>query len=259
MQLAFSDGSHIVDNPAQYAAAHARLRGVGATAPLDAGSIAGIAAQGAATAGGILGGLSALGALAPEFAIAGPIGAAIAGLVSIGLLIASEFSGCGQTCIEATSIANQVGAYLVQMLNTYMNAPVHYASMQQAYLVQWDAAFAALTKACSDPSLGQAGVNCIADRQRGSCKWHTSPGGWQQQNGTWVYVSPGQDGSGTACWDWYIGSRDPVANDPTVVPDPVVNPATGTLTSGTTSGASIMPLVLIGGGIVAAVLLLGND
>ena len=274
MQLAFSDGSHIVDNPAQYAAAHLRLGGgvVGIGATQDAGSIAAIASQGAATAGGIVAGLSAMGALSPMFALAGPIGAAVAGLVSIGLAIANVFSGCGNTCVEATSIANQVGALLVQMLDTYMAAPIHYASMQKAYLVQWDAAFAALTKACSDPSLGQAGVNCIADRQQGACHYHTSPGGWQQQNGQWIYVSPGADGSGNTCWNWYTGSRDPVANDPTVVPDPVgaiVDPTTGDVTGITPTGdgslftlpggASIGPLLLIAGGVGAAMLLLGSD
>jgi hypothetical protein len=185
----------------------------GLAGPLDPQSqqIASIAATGVSTAAGILVSLGTIG---------GPVGAAIAGLVSIGMLIANQFGGCGQTCVEATKIADQVGALLDQMLQTYLAAPVHYKSMQTAYLTQWDAAWTALEQACGNPQLGDAGVRCITDRQRGSCKWNTSPGGWQQTSGTWTYVAPGPAGSGSACWNWFVGSRDPVANDPTVVPDP---------------------------------------
>lgn len=256
MQLAFSDGSHYVD-PRSMEMARARLHGMGALDP-QSQQIAGIAATGATTAAGIL---IALSVAVP---IVGPI---VAAITSIGIAIANAFGGCGNTCVAATHIADQVGELLVQMLDAYMSAPVHYKSMQTAYLVQWDAAWNALVHACSDPNLQAAGQRCISDRQRGSCKWHTSPGGWQQQGGTWVYVAPGQDGSGTACWDWFVGSRDPVANDPTVVPDPVgatVN-ADGSVTPNPLSsifgagGASLGPVLLIGGGIAAALLLLGSD
>lgn len=266
MQLAFSDGSHIVDNPAQYFAAHRRLGVHGLGAAGDAGSIAAISAQGAATAGGLLAGLSAMGALSPAFAIAGPIGAAVAALTSIGLAIANVFSGCGQTCIEATNIANQVGAYIDQAFYAYMNAPVHYASMQKAYLTLFDSTWAAMVKACSDPTLGAAGQRCISDRQAGSCAYQTSPGGWSQGPNGWTYTDYGANGSGTTCWNSFIGRRDPVANDPTVVPDPVgaiTDPTTGAVTGiqppSVFSGSSAMPLLVIGGAGLAAILLLGND
>lgn len=262
MQLAFSDGSHIVDNPAQYFAAHRRLgvRGLG-----DAGSIAAISAQGAATTGGLLAGLAAMGTLAPEFALAGPIGAAVAGLVAIGLAIANQFQGCGQTCIAATSIANQVGVILTNNFNTYMDAPVHYASMQKAALNNFDIAWAAMVKACSDPALQAAGQRCISDRQAGSCAYQDPAGAWvQASDGSWSF----QGSAGPNCWNWFTGLRDPIANDPTVVHDPVgaiTDPTTGAVTGiqppsifgGTV--ASLGPVLLIGGGIAAALLLLGSD
>ena len=192
--------------------------------------------------------------------IAGPVGAAIGASIGVILAVASMFKGCGQTCIAATHIVDQVGAQLVEMFNAYMNAPVHYQSMQTAYLQAWDAFWQSVVQACGDPSLGQAGVNCVADRQQGACHYHTSPGGWSKDaNGNWKYVAPGANGSGKTCWDWFVGTRDPVAQDPTVVPDPtptstvasIANSVPGlqtaeTILSNITSGG-ISPLLLIGG------------
>lgn len=223
-----------------------RRRGVGALDP-QSQQIGQIAAAGVSTAASTLVALSA---------ITGPVGIAIAGLASIGLMIANAFSGCGQTCVEATNIANQVGALFDQMLNTYMSAPIHYKSMQTAYLQQWDAGWNALQAACSNPQLGAAGQRCISDRARGSCKWHTSPGGWQQQNGTWVYVAPGPDGSGSTCWDWFVGSRDPVANDPTVVPDPTPLSSVGSSLNSIASGIGLNSNLLLPGALVLGALAL---
>lgn len=258
MQLAFNDGSHIVDNPAQYAAAHRRL-GVGTLDP-QTQQIAGIAATAATTTAGILVALGTIG---------GPVGAAIAGIAGIGIAIANLFGGCGQTCVAATHIADQAGALIDQAFYYYMNSPVHYASMQQAYLTLYDGTWNAMVHACSDPNLGAAGQRCISDRQRGSCAYKTSPGGWQQgADGKWSYVDYGANGSGTTCWNSFVGRRDPVASDPTVVPDPVgaiVDPNTGavtgidpTATMFGGSGASMMPLLLIGGGLAAALLFVDN-
>ena len=259
MQLAFSDGSHIVDNPAQYAAAHRRL-GVGTLDP-QTQQIAGIAATAATTTATILVALGTIG---------GPVGAAIAGIAGIGIAIANLFSGCGQTCVEATNIADQAGALIDQAYNYYMNSPVHYASMQAAYLNLFDGTWAAMVKACSNPQLGAAGQRCITDRQAGSCAYQVSPFGWQQDpaTGKWTWVEAGPNGSGTVCWNSFVGRRDPVANDPTVVPDTVgaiTDPTTGAVTGiqppsifGGAGGASIMPLVLFAGAGIVAVSLLGD-
>jgi hypothetical protein len=141
-----------------------------------------------------------------------------------------------------------------------MSSPVHYQSMQTAYLQLFDGTWAALVKACSDPSLGAAGQACISDRQAGSCAYKTSPGGWKQaSDGTWTYVEPGPNGSGTACWNSFIGRRDPVANDPTVVPDPG-----GSLLSSITGGASgsifgVPAPLAIGGLALVGLLWLASD
>ena len=172
-------------------------------------------AQGAASAASLTGVL--IGALA-AIPIAGPIAAAIAG---IGVLLANVFAGCGNTCVEATNLANQAEPLLDQNLQTYMSAPVHYASLQAAALNNFALTWNALVQGCSNPALGSAGKACISDRQQGGCHYQTSPGGWQQQNGQWIYVNPGAQGSGSTCWNWFVGYHDPIANDPTVVPDPV--------------------------------------
>src|SRR5882724_4324030 len=63
--------------------------------------IAAIAAQGAATTGALLSALSIS-------AMAGPIGAAVAGIIAVGIGIAQLFKGCGQTCVMATQVANEL-------------------------------------------------------------------------------------------------------------------------------------------------------
>lgn len=229
------------------AAPFGRRRGVGVLDPQSL-QIGRIAQQGVALAASTL---VAMGT------IAGPVGMAIAGIAAIGLQIANAFSGCGDTCVEATHIADQVGAYIDQMFNTYMASPIHYRSMQLAYLQTFDAAWAAMVKACNDPALGAAGQRCISDREAGSCAYHTSPGGWQQQNGQWVYVAPGPNNSGTACWNSFIGRRDPVANDPTVVPDPPSSVVSSLFGGGGASSVSsfgissnlLLPAALLAGGV----------
>jgi hypothetical protein len=212
--------------------APARRRGMGATlqqANPQAGAIAAVAASAATS---VVGTLVALGT------VTGPVGAAIAGLVAAAYAIANLFGGCGETCVEATNLANQAASIIDQAYTQYMNAPVHYASMQTAYLQLFDGTWSALVKACSNPALGAAGQRCISDRQAGSCAYKTSPGGWKQSSdGSWAYIEPGLNGSGSACWNSFIGRRDPVANDPTVVPDPG---GVSSLLSSVTGGGSIM-------------------
>jgi hypothetical protein len=189
-------------------------------------------AQGAASAAVLTGTL-----------VAGPLGAAVAAAVSqIGILLANVFSGCGQTCTQASDLANQAEPLLQQNLASYLAEPVHYASLQAAYLNNFTLTWNALVAACGNPALQSAGQNCISDRQEGACHYQTSPGGWQQQNGTWVYVNPGAQGSGSTCWNWFVGYHDPIANDPTVVPDPA-----GALPSNLLSSIGISPTATLFG------------
>lgn len=201
-----------------------RYRGLGALTGQTA-TIASAAAAGAASTASILVALGTIG---------GPVGAAIAGLAALGLQLANVFAGCGQTCTEASNLANQAEAILTPMFNTYMASPIHYASMQQAFIASFNSTWSALEQACSNPSLGSAGTNCISQRAAGGCEWKVNAFGWNQINGQWVYTPAGANGSGSTCWNWFTGYLDPIQNDPTVVPDPVASSSTGTA-AGTSS------------------------
>lgn len=121
------------------------------------------------------------------------IGAALTGFIS------QFFAGCGQTCTQATKVVDQVEAqYLKPLLDQWHSLPVHYYSNQQQALAVFDAAWAMVLKGCGDPNLGEAGRKCISERQRG----------------------------GTSAWcpncNWFTLYRDPIANDPSVIPDPTM-------------------------------------
>ncbi len=167
----------------------------------DPQSIARLAEQGATVTAGILTGLSHALIISAAFAPAAVITAAIVGLTQIGFLIAGLFGGCGDTCVEATRIANDVTAHLQNNLNTYFSTPVRHASLQAGALNTVDFCFAALRRGCGNPALGDAGVRCINERliRGGSAPWCPT---------------------GTGC-DYYTVYRDPIANDKEVIPDPV--------------------------------------
>lgn len=234
--------------------------GLGQVVPPTVQSIASIAATGIATTTSILG---ALGSTLTVFGLALPVvGTAIAAIIGIGLAIANVFKGCGQTCVAATNIANQCDTLLSQNVNAYTGSPVRYASMQAAALNTFDTTWAAMQQACGDPSLGAAGQRCITDRQRGACTWKASAGGW---NADGTYTKWGAAGSGSDCWNWFIGLRDPIANDPFVQPDPVAgssSTSTGTPATSTGStviaGISIPTPLLIGGGLLLALFASGE-
>jgi hypothetical protein len=168
---------------------------------------------------------------------ANPAGAAVGiadGLLQMGNLIDNMItnSGCGATCIQATNVVNQVGNLMLQNLQAYLATPLpHTYANQQAALANFTALWNALDTACSSPSLGTPGANCISQRMEGACSYHTSPGGWQQTNGTWNYVYPGANGSGSTCWNYWVAFYDPIANDPTVQGDSALNTVTNTISS----------------------------
>ena len=194
--------------------------------------------------------------------VGGPVlGAAVNGAIqaagALANVIAGIFSGCGQSCVATSHAANQVAQLLTQNVQNYIAAPIHTEALQAAALAAFDNAWAQLQQFCGNPTYGSAGQRCITDRQRGACQAKTSPGGWQQDSsGNWTYVWAGQNGSGSACWNWFVGMRDPIANDPTVVPDSVlaadnitVTPAGQVVsTSGSTPAATssmLIPLAVI--------------
>lgn len=212
---------------------------------------------------------AAFGTIGSQIPIAGPF---IAAAASIAITIENLFSGCGQTCVQTSSAANQAGSYLTQNVQNYIANPIRTVSMQAAALSAFDRAWAALEQSCGNSQYGAAGQRCISDRQRGGCTWKTSPGGWNP-DGTYTWA--GAAGSGTTCWNWFVGMRDPIANDPFVVPDsivagPIVDNTTsssntvqvstaGGATNGPTTADAVLnqsvagvplPLILIGGGLL---------
>lgn len=224
-----------------------RARGVGQS---TAGSISQGAGAGASLIGSTGGLLTAAG-LIQGVPVAGQIiGAALA----ITAVLAQFFKGCGSTCTLTTAEVNQVEPYMQQNLAQYLAAPVSAATQQEAlnnFLQLWQG----VVNYCSQPSMASAGKACITDRQSGSCAYKTSPGGWQQKNGVWNYVYPGANGSGSTCWNWWVGYHDPIANDPRVAALPASSPASSTPAGspeGFNLGSFLFPGLLIGGGLILA-------
>ncbi len=198
------------------------------------------------------GGLMAAGgdiALIPGGQIPGAIVAAVGALTSfIGGLFKPNI-----TNIEATAIVNGIQAqYLQPNLDGWhrLTPDQKTVSVQAASLAIVDYAFSKVQQGCSNPALGSSGLRCISERlvRGGTAPWCPTP-------------------DHTGC-DWYILFRDPIANDPNVIPDPV--PAS-TSAAGSVSGAvdsigssvstalgGISP-VWIGVGLIAAALMLGSD
>jgi hypothetical protein len=218
----------------------------------------GLVSQSAGTAGAAVGATSGL-LVAAGAVQAVPIAGQIAGAVlAITAVVAALFKGCGSTCILTTNEVNQVEPYLQQNLAEYLAAPVSAATQQEA-LNNFNQLWQGVVAYCSQPSMSTAGKNCISDRQEGSCAYKTSPGGWQQTNGVWNYVYPGANGSGSTCWNWFVGYHDPIANDPRVAAassaastGAASNPVSAVASALSSGGLSsfLLPALLIGGGLL---------
>jgi hypothetical protein len=123
----------------------------------------------------------AVAAMAPGWIAAGTISAAavpiIGAAIAAAALVASilvKNSGCGQTCIEASTWANQAEKALQQNLAAYFALPAPRAASNQAVALQtFDQIWGALTgpNNCGNPAVGNAGVRCISDRQQGACTY----------------------------------------------------------------------------------------
>jgi len=155
------------------------------------------------------------------------IGAAVAG-VTLALMAWFNRKGPHQK-VETTKIVNELEPYLLQNLQGYQAGP-HTRSSQAQALANFDAVWQTLKENCDQEQYGEPGKRCVSDRQAGSCEWKDA----------------GQ------CWNWFVGYRDPIANDPNVKPDPVLGSAgelIDSLTGGifsTSSGGSGTYLLLAG-------------
>lgn len=247
------------------------VNGMGAVVPTEVSTIASTAASGAAATASILGGISAAttaagtggflaGATIFGYAASAAlplIGLGIAAAISIGIAIANCFQGCGVTCTETTTIVNQAEPLFQQNVQAYLAIPVgtRTTSIQAAYLNNFQTLWNSLESACGNSAYGQAGVNCLLDRNQNECYYKTSPGGWQQINGVWQYVPPGLNGSGNVCWNWWVGYHDPISTDPTVISDAALtNELTGA--TGNVSSFPWIPLIALA---IGGFVLMDND
>jgi hypothetical protein len=163
---------------------------VGQIPRLGMGAIAATTPQLISTAGGVAGStLAATIALwAPLIGVTGPVGLAIAGGVAAVTAILGALgvgSGCGSTCIQASNDANQIETQMRANLAAYQAGQIDGTTA----VANFDQLWTGLENACNQIG-GGAGQNCISDRQQGACKWRDSSG---------------------ACWNWFIGYRDPIA------------------------------------------------
>jgi hypothetical protein len=206
-------------------------RGMGQSASQIVGTVGG-AASGIVTA-----------AAAPATAAALGIGASLAvpivGAVFAGILFGVEElmnTGCGQACVVTSQWANQAEALLKQNLEKYLSLSPRTTSDKQSALNMFDAIWAGLVQRCSQSGLSTAGRNCIADRQAGACKWRDSTG---------------------ACFNWFSGYRDPIANDTDVVDDSAVAQLSSAVSSVLpgVSSSFLLPLALIAALVVVGVML----
>jgi hypothetical protein len=171
----------------------------------------------------IVGGAQAgLMTVAPFTGPAAPFVLAAASLIGP---IAAQFKGCGQTCKDATTIANNAETAAESLLQQWKAVPVKYKSIQQAYLAAQQDVWNYISGSCQKIG-GQGGQQCIADRQRGGK------------------------------YDFFIHYVDPVANETDIVPDPVTSSSLSSFFSSSVAGLP-MPLILGGAGLL--VLLLTSD
>lgn len=181
--------------------------------------------MGASTAGVVEASVgSALAQAAPLTGPAAPV-LLIASAISEFLAAMGVGSGCGQTCVLSSKYANQAEALLKQNIAAYFAInPPRPQSAQTAALQNFDTIWSDLEQQCSNAQLGAAGQRCITDRQAGGCTWQASPPEY-----------PGEPAAGD-CWNWFNAYRDPIANDPDVVPDAQLDAASSA--AGSTSAAS---------------------
>lgn len=209
-------------------------RGFGSTIASDVqigGSLA--ASGGTAILGSIAAsGGSILGLTGAALTAAIPVvGAVIAG-VTLALQYLITNSGCGQTCIETSSWANQVAAQLDKNIAAYFSLPTpRPLSAQTLALANFDSSWAQLQQLCGQAGTGDAGVRCITDRQAGACTWKQTA----DKVPSWGTPPVG------ACWNWFNGYRDPIANDTNVYNDAAVSSAASTGTTITPGASSQSP------------------
>lgn len=153
-------------------------------------------------------------------AMGGPIGLSVAGATIALQLLWTSMRKRGARKVATTQIVDEVEPVIQQNLAGYLDGPRTETSQAQA-LANFDAAWDYVVDNCKRPEMGTPGEWCVEDRQ---------PGGK---------------------WDWFARYRDPIADDPDVIPDPPegytasVDPETGERrVTRDTSVAGLQPLLL---------------
>ena len=163
----------------------------------------------------------------------------IAGPIIAGVMIALQLilSRKGPKQKRATTdIVNAIEPQLKANLEAYKALPVHYASAQEMALMNFDAGWDHVQDQCNIPEMGEPGTRCTNDRKRGGK------------------------------WDWFSYYRDPIANDPNVVPDPstldqALNGAgvTGGIGGSINIGGTSVPVpLLLGGALLLVAMSMGG-
>jgi len=198
---------------------------------------------------------STLIALAP---LAGPLAPFLAIGGAVADLVASFFKPNLQK-IQASNDANQIEAILQSNLANWLSIPPsqRYQSVQQAALTVFAQGWAQYVQAVQ-ADLSKA-PDSISDRQQGSCAYHTAQcAGWHGGS----YTPNGPNQATGCCWNWFVGYRDPISNDPNVTPDPssLISPTTSSAASTGAATSSGLPpvssLLLVGLALLAAGVLL---
>ena len=212
-------------------------RGLGSTAASDVqigGSLA-TSATGAILSNIASNGGTVLGLTGSALSTAIPIiGAALSAVTMIVTQLVAN-SGCGQTCIETSSWANQAAAALQKNLDAYFALPAPRTETQQALAVaNFNTIWQQLQQLCGQAGTGNAGVRCISDRQSGACTWKQK----------YAPVYPGEPAIGE-CWNWFNGYLGPIQAD-AVVPD-TADTVASTFSSDltTASGTSLLPILAL--------------
>lgn len=166
----------------------------------------------------------------PAGVLAGAIMAAVGQLtILVGGLFKPDL-----TKIQATHIVDQIEAQALKpMLAAWQALPRENKtrSLQAEFLKTFDEAWAAVMQGCSNPALGEAGQRCISDRVRGGR------------------------------WPWPVYYRDPIANDPDVIPDSQgsITGSIDSAVSGVSSALGGVSPLMIGFGLIALGLFLVSD
>jgi len=191
---------------------------------------------------------SVLGLTGAALSAAVPIvGAALAGATMLVQYLVAN-SGCGVTCVVTSEWANKAAEALQQVMDSYFALPAPRTEAQKALAIaNFQTIWNQLKAACGQQGTGDAGKRCISDREAGACTWRQK----------YAPVYPGQPEIGE-CWNWFNGYLGPIQKDP-VVPDvsPVseASAAVGSFFSGSGGTVDVLPVLVIGGLLAAAVAL----